>query len=150
MIQTKRVYDSVERADGARFLVDHLWPRGIKKEDVRVEQWIKEVSPSNHLRDWFGHDPAKWKEFQSRYFAELDEKPDAWETLLKAARAGDVTLVFSARDTDHNNAVALQKYLENKLARKPSDTRRKLKATRVDTNPILQRRKREVHGKRRN
>jgi uncharacterized protein YeaO (DUF488 family) len=115
MIRTKRVYNSAKRSDGTRFLVDHLWPRGLKKEAVQVEQWIKEVSPSNDLRNWFGHEPAKWKGFQSRYFAELDEKPETWKTLLEAARVKDVTLVFSAHDTEHNNAVALQKYLERKL-----------------------------------
>lgn len=129
MIRTKRVYDLAERSDGSRFLVDHLWPRGLKKEALQVEQWIKLVSPSNRLRDWFGHDPAKWKEFQHRYFAELDEKPDTWKTLLEAARIKDVTLVFSARDTEHNNAVALRNYLEGKLAGKPRRKRTKLQAT---------------------
>jgi uncharacterized protein YeaO (DUF488 family) len=119
MIQTKRVYDLAKQSDGARFLVDHLWPRGLKKEALQVEQWIKLVSPSNRLRDWFGHEPAKWKEFQRRYFAELNEKPDTWKTLLEAARAKDITLVFSARDTEHNNAVALRNYLQRKLAGKP-------------------------------
>ena len=141
MIRTKRVYDLAEPSDGARFLVDHLWPRGLKKEALQVEQWIKLVSPSNRLRDWFGHEPAKWKEFQRRYFAELDETPDAWKTLLEAARVKDVTLVFSARDTEHNNAVALRNYLEGKLAGKPRGKRKKLVATRFDSNPIFQRRK---------
>ena len=129
MIRTKRVYDLAERSDGSRFLVDHLWPRGLKKEALQVEQWIKLVSPSNRLRDWFGHDPAKWKEFPHRYFAELDEKPDTWKTLLEAARIKDVTLVFSARGTEHNNAVALRNYLEGKLAGKPRRKRMKLQAT---------------------
>jgi uncharacterized protein YeaO (DUF488 family) len=126
MIQTKRVYDLAEQSDGARFLVDHLWPRGLKKEALRVEQWIKLVSPSNRLRDWFGHEPAKWKEFQRRYFAELNEKPDAWKTLLEAARVKDITLVFSARDVEHNNAVALRNYLQRKLAGKPRRKRTRL------------------------
>jgi len=129
MIRTKRVYDLAEPSDGARFLVDHLWPRGLKKEALQVEQWIKLASPSNRLRDWFGHEPAKWKEFQRRYFAELNEKPDAWKTLLEAARARDITLVFSARDTEHNNAVALRKYLERKLAGKPRRKRTRIQAT---------------------
>jgi uncharacterized protein YeaO (DUF488 family) len=126
MIQTKRVYDLAKQSDGARFLVDHLWPRGLKKEALQVEQWIKLVSPSNRLRDWFGHEPAKWKEFQRRYFAELNEKPDTWKTLLDAARAKDITLVFSARDTEHNNAVALRNYLQRKLAGKPRRKRTRL------------------------
>ena len=129
MIRTKRVYDLAEPSDGARFLVDHLWPRGLKKEALQVEQWIKLASPSNRLRDWFGHEPAKWKEFQRRSFAELNEKPDAWKTLLEAARARDITLVFSARDTEHNNAVALRKYLERKLAGKPRRKRTRIQAT---------------------
>ena len=81
-----------------------------------MKHWIKLVSPSNELRSWFGHEPVKWKEFQRRYFAELDEQPDAWEELLEAAREKDITLVFSAHDIEHNNAVALKSYLEKKLA----------------------------------
>ena len=119
MIRVKRVYEPVEKSDGVRFLVDHLWPRGLKKEAVRVERWVKTVSPSNELRSWFGHDPAKWKEFRRRYFAELNEQPENWETLLEAARQKDITLVYSARDPEHNNAVALKSYLEKKLVHKP-------------------------------
>jgi uncharacterized protein YeaO (DUF488 family) len=102
----------------ARYLMDHLWPRGLKKEALQVEAWIKTVSPSNDLRNWFDHDPAKWAAFQRRYFAELDRKPDAWKPLLAAAREKDITLVYSTRDTEHNNVVALQQYLEKKLAGK--------------------------------
>ena len=122
MIRTKRAYELATEADGARILIDHLWPRGIKKENLRVNAWLKSVSPSTQLRKWFGHDPAKWREFQRRYFAELDEKPDAWRPLTEAARKGDLTLVYGARDTEHNNAVALKVYLEKRLhanARKP-------------------------------
>jgi len=112
MIQVKRVYEPPVASDGTRFLVDHLWPRGVKKEEVKVKSWIKSVSPSNELRHWFGHEPAKWKEFQSRYFAELNQKPETWQPLLEAAEEGDITLVFSARDEEHNNARALKSYLE--------------------------------------
>src|SRR3954465_4541027 len=115
MIRLKRVYEPPEESDGTRLLVDHLWPRGVKKEDVNVKSWIKAVSPSNELRHWFGHDPTKWKEFQRRYFAELDKKPETWRPLLEAAREEDITLVFSARDEEHNNAVALKSYLEKRL-----------------------------------
>ena len=118
MIAVKRVYEPPEASDGARFLVDHLWPRGLKKEDVKVKSWIKAVSPSNELRHWFGHEPAKWKEFQRRFFAELDQKPETLRPLLEAAREGDITLVFSARDEEHNNAVALKSYLEKRLKAK--------------------------------
>jgi uncharacterized protein YeaO (DUF488 family) len=115
MIRVKRVYEPQEESDGTRFLVDHLWPRGVKKQEANVKGWIKAVSPSNELRRWFGHDPAKWKEFQRRYFAEMDKEPETWQPLLEAARAGDITLVFSARDEEHNNAVALKSYLEKRL-----------------------------------
>ena len=128
MIRVKRVYEPVEKSDGTRFLVDHLWPRGLKKEALHVERWIKAISPSNQLRSWFGHDPAKWKEFQRRYFAELDAKPDTWQTPLEAARENDVTLVYSARDTEHNNALALKSYLERKLVVKGRGRRAKLVA----------------------
>jgi len=114
MIRLKRVYEAPARNDGSRVLVDRLWPRGLKKEEVKVERWIKAVSPSNELRQWFGHEPAKWKEFQRRYFAELDKKPEAWEPLLEAAAEGDITLVFAARDLEHNNAAALKTYLEKR------------------------------------
>ena len=128
MIRVKRVYEPVQKSDGARFLVDHLWPRGLKKEALRVERWIKLVSPSNELRSWFRHEPVKWKEFQRRYFAELDEEPDTWEALLEVAREKDITLVFSAHDIEHNNAVALKSYLEKKLADKTRGKRARLAA----------------------
>ncbi len=114
MIAVKRAYEPVAKNDGRRFLVDHLWPRGVKKETLSVESWLKSVSPSDALRKWFKHDPAKWSEFQRRYFAELDKNPEAWQPLLRAAQEQDITLVFSARDAQHNNAVALKAYLETK------------------------------------
>jgi uncharacterized protein YeaO (DUF488 family) len=126
MIRVKRVYEPSEESDGVRFLVDHLWPRGLKKEALHVERWIKLVSPSNKLRSWFGHEPVKWKEFQRRYFEELDEQSDTWEALLEAAREKDITLVFSARDIEHNNAVALRSYLEKKLAGQSRSKRAKV------------------------
>jgi uncharacterized protein YeaO (DUF488 family) len=115
MIRVKRAYDVPAASDGARFLVDRLWPRGVKKESLKVRDWLRAISPSNELRTQFGHEPDKWKEFQRRYFAELDKTPQALQPLLEAAREGDVTLVFSARDTEHNNAVALKSYLEARL-----------------------------------
>ena len=126
MIRVKRVYEPAEKSDGVRFLVDHLWPRGLKKEAVEVERWIKLVAPSNELRRWFGHEPAKWKEFQRRYFEELNEQPAIWQPLLEAAREKNITLVYSARDPDHNNAVALKSYLEKKLARERRGKSKKL------------------------
>lgn len=114
MIQTKRVYEPPEPEDGKRFLVERLWPRGIKKEALQMDGWLKEVAPSNTLRRWYGHDPGKWEEFKHRYFTELDGKPEAWQPLLVATRQGNVTLLYSARDTEHNSAVALQDYLKSK------------------------------------
>lgn len=128
MIGLKRAYDPAGRSDGTRFLVDRLWPRGLKKEALHVESWVKAVSPSDKLRKWFAHDPVKWEGFQHRYFAELDEKPEAWQPLLEAAQAGRITLVYSARDTEHNDAVALKMYLERKMAAGTHKKRHKLTA----------------------
>ncbi|MDR7440302.1 MAG: DUF488 domain-containing protein [Armatimonadota bacterium] len=112
MIRVKRVYDPVEPEDGKRYLVDRLWPRGLRKEALRIDGWLREVAPSDKLRRWFGHDPAKWEEFKRRYFAELESRPETWRPLWEAARRGNVTLLYSARDSLHNNAVALQEFLE--------------------------------------
>ena len=120
MIRIKRAYDPPAKQDGARFLVDRLWPRGIKKEVLRLAAWYKEVAPSNELRRWFGHDPDKWKEFQHRYRAELTAHATAWQPLLDAAKQGDVTLLYSAHDTELNNAQVLKTYLEDRLTRKKS------------------------------
>ncbi len=115
MIQLKRAYDEPEPADGRRFLVDRLWPRGVKKEELALDGWHKDAAPSTELRRWFGHDPEKWPEFQRRYWIELDGKPESWQPLLTAAGEGDITLVYGARDTEHNDAVVLKAYLEEKL-----------------------------------
>ncbi|HEX6033478.1 MAG TPA: DUF488 domain-containing protein [Anaerolineales bacterium] len=111
-LTVKRIYDVPRSDDGARYLVDRFWPRAVKKKDLRINAWLKEVAPSNDLRRWFAHDPAKWDEFQRRYRAELDAKPSAWEPLVEACRQGNVTLLYAARDTHHNNAIALKAYLE--------------------------------------
>jgi uncharacterized protein YeaO (DUF488 family) len=115
MIRTKRVYDSPAPEDGARFLVERLWPRGMKKADVPMDDWLKDVAPSDTLRRWFAHDPTKWEAFQRQYFTELDSKPAVWGPLLEATQRGTVSLLYSARDREHNNAVALQRYLERVL-----------------------------------
>ena len=117
MITLKRAYDSVSRTDGRRFLVERLWPRGISKARLQVDAWLKEVAPSTELRKWFGHDPGKWSEFRRRYFRELDSRPDAWKSIATAARRGAVTLIYSSRDTQHNNAVALLDYLHAQARR---------------------------------
>ncbi len=118
MIQLKRAYDPAAKSDGTRFLVERLWPRGVKKESLHVEGWLKEVAPSTELRQWFSHDPSKWTEFRRRYFAELKANADAWQPLLTAARRGRVTLVYSSHDSEHNNAVALKQFLEQHLGKK--------------------------------
>lgn len=115
MIQIARAYDSPEQKDGERYLVDRLWPRGIKKEDLQVVEWLKEVAPSVELRSWFGHEAEKWDEFQRRYFAELEANPEAWWPLLQAAQEGSITLVYGAKDRVHNNAAALKAFLERKF-----------------------------------
>jgi uncharacterized protein YeaO (DUF488 family) len=117
-IQTRRVYDPPSPEDGARLLVDRLWPRGVKKQSLRLAGWLKELAPSDTLRRWFAHDPAKWEEFQRRYFVQLEENPLGWQPILKAASEGRVTLLFSAKDSEHNNAVALKTFLEGKNGKK--------------------------------
>ena len=112
MIVIKRVYLPAEEHDGTRFLVERLWPRGVRKDSLVLDGWLKDVAPSTTLRRWFGHDPARWQEFRERYAAELDARPDAWAPIVKASRLGTVTLLYSAHDVEHNNAVALKAYLE--------------------------------------
>jgi uncharacterized protein YeaO (DUF488 family) len=114
VIQTKRVYEPRQRGDGTRFLVERLWPRGIKKEQLHAKAWLKEVAPSDALRRWFHHDQGKWARFKRRYQAELDKNPKAWAPIQKAARKGTVTLLYSAHDPKHNNALALKHYLERR------------------------------------
>ncbi len=112
MIRVKRVYEAPSKDDGARYLVDRLWPRGLRREGAKLDGWLKEIAPSDDLRRWFGHDPEKWMEFQRRYSAELDAARDELRTIREAARRGTVTLLFSAHDAEHNNAVALKAYLD--------------------------------------
>jgi uncharacterized protein YeaO (DUF488 family) len=120
MITLKRAYDPVSRTDGTRFLVERLWPRGVSKTDLRIDAWLKDAGPSTELRKWFSHDPDKWADFRRRYFRELDSRPEAWQPIVSAARRGTVTLVYSSHDTHHNNAVALQQYVQTKS--RPSTT----------------------------
>jgi uncharacterized protein YeaO (DUF488 family) len=113
MIKIKRIYESLIPSpdDGIRILIDRLWPRGLKKEEVIVDEWLKDLSPSNELRKWFGHDPARWPEFKKRYIHELEEKEEAVGRLKKDSKQGTVTFLYSARDTEHNNAVVLKEFL---------------------------------------
>lgn len=117
MFQIRRTYDPPTPGDGRRFLVERLWPRGIKKDDLELEAWLKDVAPSTELRKWFGHQVERWDEFRARYRAELDANPDAWAPLLAAGRHGTVTLLYSAHDHDHNGAVVLRDYLQEHLKR---------------------------------
>lgn len=116
MITLKRAYEPVAREDGTRFLVERLWPRGVRRDALRLDAWLKDVAPSTKLRQWFGHDPEKWPEFQRRYRAELDRSAAALEPILKAAGRGRVTLIYSSHDQEHNNAVVLKTYIESRLA----------------------------------
>jgi uncharacterized protein YeaO (DUF488 family) len=108
MLRVKRIYDPVSPSDGRRILIDRLWPRGIKKADAAIDEWLKDIAPSADLRKWFAHDPVKWHEFEKRYRAELKGKADLVERLRKEAEKKTVTLLFSARDAEHNNAVVLK------------------------------------------
>lgn len=110
-IRLKRVYEPAAPEDGARVLVDRLWPRGLSAEKVQAALWLKEIAPSNELRKAYHHDPARWDEFKARYFAELDANPAPVQQLLALAAPGRLTLLFAARDVQHNQAVALRDYL---------------------------------------
>jgi len=127
MIKLKRVYNAAAASDGSRFLVERLWPRGIRKADLKIDAWLKEIGPSDNLRRWFAHDPKRWNVFRKRYFAELDSNPKVWEPLIQAARRGSVTLIYSSRDAEHNNAVALKDYLQARIKRS-NPARQKLAA----------------------
>jgi uncharacterized protein YeaO (DUF488 family) len=115
-IRIRRVYDPPRRDDGMRILVDRLWPRGLRKADAAVDLWMREVAPSTELRRWFAHDPARWEEFRTRYRDELAREPEALAVLLDHCRKGAVTLLFGARDSEHNQAVVLRKVLAEELA----------------------------------
>lgn len=114
MITIKRVYEPYDKQDGQRILTDRLWPRGLTKEKAHVDLWLKDISPSTELRKWFNHDPKKWPEFQKRYRAELAANKESVSTLQDCLDKEPVTLVYGAKDQEHNDAVVLQKYLEGK------------------------------------
>lgn len=114
MIQLKRVYEEASRKDGVRVLVDRLWPRGLTKERAAVNLWLKDLAPSTELRRWFDHDPAKWKPFQVRYRKELREKKDLLKMLNEESKEHTVTLVYGARDAEHNEALVLKQVLEGR------------------------------------
>ena len=114
-LRIKRVYEGYSEDDGYRILVDRLWPRGVKKEDLTYDVWAKDIAPSNELRKWFGHDPKKWNEFQKRYYEELDENKDLVQRIISDSGSDKFTLIYSAKDTVHNQAVVIKKYIEDEF-----------------------------------
>jgi len=114
MIKLKRIYDPSSREDGKRVLVDRLWPRGIKKENAHIDEWLKDIATSDALRKWFSHDPSRWKEFKKRYHDELKDKKELLEGLLADSRKGTVTLLFGSKDIEHNNAIVIKEVLAKK------------------------------------
>lgn len=117
-IELKRAYEAPSASDGHRVLVDRVWPRGVSRARLRIDLWAKDLAPSTELRRWFGHDPARWSEFQVRYFDELDGQGEAIGALSELSARETVTLVFGAKDQEHNNAVALKTYLERRAKRR--------------------------------
>ncbi len=111
MIKIKRVYDPASSEDGKRILIDRLWPKGIRKEKARIDEWLQDLGPSDDLRKWFSHDPYKYELFKKRYLNELEKKTELLNKIRTQAQEGTVTLLFSARDTEHNNATALKELL---------------------------------------
>jgi uncharacterized protein YeaO (DUF488 family) len=114
-VQIKRVYEPASSNDGDRVLIDRLWPRGVSRQNAKLDEWVKELAPSRELRQWFGHEPARFQEFRRRYIAELRDERPRLTALRRRARAGTLTLVYSARDTDHNDAVVLAEILSRGL-----------------------------------
>ena len=112
MIRIKRIYDPPSPDDGRRVLIDRLWPRGVARDEAKLDEWLKEVAPSDELRKWFGHDPARWEEFRSRYREELASHGELLDRLRAEARKETVTLLFGAKDEEHNNAVVLKELLD--------------------------------------
>jgi uncharacterized protein YeaO (DUF488 family) len=115
-IHLKRAYDEYSQEDGYRVLVDRLWPRGVSKERLHIDSWLKEIAPSNELRKWYGHNPEKWDQFKQRYYKELQTQEQLVQVLLQRIKTGPITLVFSAKETEYNNAVALKEYLLRRIS----------------------------------
>ncbi len=111
MVKIKRIYDPPSEDDGVRILVDRLWPRGISKEAAAIDEWERDIAPSDELRKWFSHDPAKWQEFRKRYVSELRKNPEVVSKLRTLAKKGPLTLLFAAKDVAHNNAVVLRELI---------------------------------------
>jgi uncharacterized protein YeaO (DUF488 family) len=114
-IQLKRAYEPPDKHDGARLLVERLWPRGLTKEKARIDEWFKDVAPSQELRKWYGHDLKKWEAFRKRYVGELRGNPDGMNRLRERVKEGPVTFVFAAKDQEHSSALLLKEYLEGNM-----------------------------------
>jgi uncharacterized protein YeaO (DUF488 family) len=114
MIRTERIYNA-PTGEGFRILVDRLWPRGLRKDEVKVDLWLKDIAPSKELRKWFGHDPDKWNEFKMRFFQELNQKKELIDQIIPKARENNITQLYGAKDEKHNNAIALKEYIEAKM-----------------------------------
>jgi uncharacterized protein YeaO (DUF488 family) len=133
MIRIKRTYEPRGRGDGRRILVERLWPRGMKKEALQADAWMKEVAPSTQLRKWFGHRPERWQEFRKRYRQELRANAGAWSSILDASKRGTVTLLYSAHDLEHNGAVVLREYLMERSRARPAAKRAKARSSRSNS-----------------
>lgn len=112
MLKMKRVYEDISKQDGKRYLVDGVWPRGVKKEDLQHDEWYKSLAPSSGLRKWFNHDPKKWEKFKKSYFKELDEHEDLLREIKNDSDGHNVTLLYSAKDKDYNQAAAIKAYVD--------------------------------------
>lgn len=117
MIKIKRIYEKAEDKDGFRILIDRLWPRGLSKEKARIDEWLRDIAPSNELRRWFHHDLSRWEAFKKRYREELKGKNTISERIIKVAKKGNVTLTYAAKDKEHNNAIILKEFLEEKISK---------------------------------
>ena len=129
MIKIKRIYDPVSKDDGKRILVDRLWPRGVKKEKAAIDEWLKDIAPSDELRKWFSHDPEKWQEFKKRYKKELSDsdKIDLIKKLKAEAKKGTITFLFAAKDTEHDNAMVLKEVMSKSPATESKSVMKRLK-----------------------
>lgn len=121
VIAIKRIYEKPSTEDGHRILVDRIWPRGISKETAQIDEWLKDIAPSNELRKWFNHDPHKWDEFKTRYFTELNDKKKQLENIHSTAKQHHITFVYSAKNEEFNNAVALKEYIEKQMKQRKED-----------------------------
>ena len=119
-ILLKRAYETPSQSDGCRILVERLWPRGISKQNAKIDLWPKEIAPSTALRRWFNHEPDRWTQFKARYLTELRARPEALRSIVERARAGRVTFVFASRELRFNNAVALKEFVEREALKQPS------------------------------